>query len=561
MILTEKNRIEDFTKRGWWGEDTLYSLFQDALNSCDGQEALVDPENRLVITGDAPKRLSFKEIDKTVERFASIFFEQGLRKDDIAIIQLPNVVELPMIYLALSKLGIICSPIPMQYGAYEITSIIAETTPKAFISIQTFNNNDHAEQFSSIFNNGELKFALGSIDNFINLYDYNPASDSYTTQQSYAKKNLITANDIFTICWTSGTTGTPKGVPRSHNLWLPMAKAAAFVSETEEGDTLLNPFPMINMASIGGFLFNWLLCKGKLVQHHPFDLNVFLTQISSEDVKYTIAPPAIMNMLLNNPAILGQQDLSSLRCIGCGGAPLSEWMVESFQNKYNLTVQNIFGSNEGATLLSSRNEIEDPHVRAQYFPRFGVEGLEWSNPVSKLVKTKLICVETNEEIHEPGQPGELLIFGATVFDGYWNAPEANAEVFDEDGFFMTGDLFEISPEDTQNKYYKFCGRCKDLIIRGGMNISPEELDNLLSSHPKMLEVAVTGYDDEILGEKVGVVAVVAEGETLSLEEVIDFLKGKQIAKYKLPEDLRIINMLPKNPVGKVLRRELKDLFN
>ena len=94
-----------------------------------------------------------------------------------------------------------------------------------------------------------------------------------------------------------------------------------------------------------------------------------------------------------------------------------------------------------------------------------------------------------------------------------------------------------------------------------MNISPEELDNLLSSHPKMLEVAVTGYDDEILGEKVGVVAVVAERETLSLEEVIDFLKGKQIAKYKLPEDLRVINMLPKNPVGKVLRRELKDLFN
>ena len=561
MILTGKNRIEDFTKRGWWGEDTLYSLFQDALNSCDGQEALVDPENRLVITGDAPKRLSFQEIDETVERFASIFFEQGLRKDDIAIIQLPNVVELPMVYLALSKLGIICSPIPMQYGAYEIASIITETTPKAFISIQTFNNNDHAEQFSSIFNNGELKFALGVIDNFINLYDYNPASDSYKTQQSYAKKNLITANDIFTICWTSGTTGTPKGVPRSHNLWLPMAKAAAFVSETEEGDTLLNPFPMINMASIGGFLFNWLLCKGKLVQHHPFDLNVFLTQISSEDVKYTIAPPAIMNMLLNNPAILGQQDLSSLRCIGCGGAPLSEWMVESFQNKYNLTVQNIFGSNEGATLLSSRNEIEDPHVRAQYFPRFGVEGLEWSNPVSKLVKTKLICVETNEEIHEPGQPGELLIFGATVFDGYWNAPEANAEVFDKDGFFRTGDLFEISPEDTKNKYYKFCGRCKDLIIRGGMNISPEELDNLLSSHPKMLEVAVTGYDDEILGEKVGVVAVVAEGETLLLEEIIDFLKGKQIAKYKLPEDLRVINMLPKNPVGKVLRRELKDLFN
>ena len=561
MILTKKNRIDDFTKRGWWGEETLYSLFQDAVTSSGDQEALVDPENRADITGDAPKRLSFNEIDKTVERYASIFFEQGLRKDDIALIQLPNVVELPMIYLALSKLGIICSPIPMQYGAYEINSIIAETMPKAFISIQTFNNNAHAEQFSSAFTNGEIKLALGEIENFIDLHNYNPVSDAYESQQLYAQDNPITANDIFTICWTSGTTGTPKGVPRSHNLWLPMAKAAGYVSETEEGDTLLNPFPMINMASIGGFLFNWFLCKGKLIQHHPFDLNVFLNQIASEDVKYTIAPPAIMNMLLNNPAILDQQDLSSLRCIGCGGAPLSEWMVESFQNTYNLTVQNIFGSNEGATLLSARNEIEDPHLRAQYFPRFGVDGLDWSNPVSKLVKTKLISVETNKEINEPGQPGELLISGATVFDGYWNAPEANAEVFDEDGFFRTGDLFEISPEDTEKKFYKFCGRCKDLIIRGGMNISPEELDNLLSSHHKMLEVAVTGYDDDILGEKVGVVAVVAEGDTISLDEIIDFLKDKQIAKYKMPEDLRVIDVLPKNPVGKVLRRELKDLFN
>jgi len=561
MILTKKNRIEDFTKRGWWGEDTLYSLFQDAVTSSGDQEALIDPLNRVDITGDAPKRLSFSEVDKTVERYASIFFEQGLRKDDIAVIQLPNVVELPIVYLALSKLGIICSPIPMQYGAHEINSIIAETKPKAFISIQTFNKNAHAEQFLSSFTNNELKFALGEIENFIDLHTYKPVSETYESQQSYSQDNPITANDIFTICWTSGTTGTPKGVPRSHNLWLPMAKAAGYVSETEEGDTLLNPFPMINMASIGGFLFNWLLCKGKLVQHHPFDLNVFLNQIVNEDVKYTIAPPAIMNMLLNNPAILDQQDLSSLRSIGCGGAPLSEWMVESFQNKYDLTVQNIFGSNEGATLLSARNEIEDPHLRAQYFPRFGVEGLDWSNPVSKLVKTKLISVETNKEINEPGQPGELLISGATVFDGYWKAPEANAAVFDEEGFFRTGDLFEISPEDTDKKFYKFCGRCKDLIIRGGMNISPEELDNLLSSHPKILEVAVTGYDDDILGEKVGVVAVVAQGETISLDEIIDFLKDKQIAKYKMPEDLRVIDVLPKNPVGKVLRRDLKDLFN
>ena len=113
MILTNKKRIEDFIKKGWWGEDTLHSLFQEALSACGDQEALVDPENRSVITGDDPKRLSFKEINGFVESYATTFYEQGLRKDDIAIIQLPNVVELPIVYLALSKLGIICSPIPM----------------------------------------------------------------------------------------------------------------------------------------------------------------------------------------------------------------------------------------------------------------------------------------------------------------------------------------------------------------------------------------------------------------------------------------------------------------
>ena len=378
---------------------------------------------------------------------------------------------------------------------------------------------------------------------------------------AYIESITNSANDILTICWTSGTTGTPKGVPRSHNLWGTMAKAAYHLAGTQKGDILLNPFPLVNMASIGGFLFNWLICRGKLVQHHPFDLQIYLNQMSDEKVNYTIAAPAIMNMLLNNKAVFENLDLSNLRSIGCGGAPLSEWMVETFQNEHEITIQNIFGSNEGMSLFSTRDDVEDPLLRAVYFPRFGVEGFEWNNPISKSIKTKLIDLESNTEILEPMIPGELLISGSTVFDGYWNAPETNKKVFDEEGFFRTGDMFEISSNKTENKFYKYCGRCKDLIIRGGMNISPEELDNLLTSHPSILEVAVTGYNDEVLGEKVGVVAVVKEGLKIDLNDVTEFLKDLGIAKYKYPEDLRIIKELPRNTVGKVLRRELKVLFS
>lgn len=560
MILTPENRIKIFTENGWWGDDTLYSIFQKACNESPNNEALLDPPNRNQITGDDPKRLNFSEINYIVEKYSSVFFKAGLRKDDIVIIQLPNIVELPILYLALTQLGIIISPIPMQYRNYEIKKIVNDIKPKGYVGISNFNDEPFSSKFEESFNKKLTLFSIGKIDNFITLDKKNSDENIDEEKEVYLNKINITANDILTICWTSGTTGMPKGVPRSHNLWLAMSKAAYHIADTKMGDILLNPFPLVNMASIGGFLFNWLICQGKLVQHHPFDMQIFLDQMSTEKINYTIAAPAIMNMLLNNKELFENLDLSNLRSIGCGGAPLSEWMVETFQNKYNITIQNVFGSNEGMSLLSSRADVEDPKLRAVYFPRFGVKDYDWKNPVAKTIKTKLVNLETNKEIHDSGVPGELLISGATVFDGYWNSPDVNKEVFDQDGYFRTGDMFEISSAETDYKFYKYCGRCKDLIIRGGMNISPEELDYLLISHPSLADVSVTGYDDEILGERVGVVAVLNEGCGVTLEEIIDFLKDLGIAKYKLPENLKIIDELPRNPVGKVLRNELKGLF-
>ena len=560
MILTPENRIKIFTENGWWGDDTLYSIFQKACNESPNNEALLDPPNRNQITGDDPKRLNFSEINYIVEKYSSVFFKAGLRKDDIVIIQLPNIVELPILYLALTQLGIIISPIPMQYRNYEIKKIVNDIKPKGYVGISNFNDEPFSSKFKESFNKKLTLFSIGEIDNFITLDKENSDENIDEEKEVYLNKINITANDILTICWTSGTTGMPKGVPRSHNLWLAISKAAYHIADTKMGDILLNPFPLVNMASIGGFLFNWLICQGKLVQHHPFDMQIFLDQMSTEKINYTIAAPAIMNMLLNNKELFENLDLSNLRSIGCGGAPLSDWMVETFQNKYNITIQNIFGSNEGMSLLSSRADVEDPKLRAVYFPRFGVKDYDWKNPVAKTIKTKLVNLETNKEIHDSGVPGELLISGATVFDGYWNSPDANKEVFDQDGYFRTGDMFEISSAETDYKFYKYCGRCKDLIIRGGMNISPEELDYLLISHPSLADVSVTGYDDEILGERVGVVAVLNEGCGVTLEEIIDFLKDLGIAKYKLPENLKIIDELPRNPVGKVLRNELKRLF-
>jgi cyclohexanecarboxylate-CoA ligase len=560
MILTPETRINEYTNNGWWNSETLYSLFLEACSQSGDKEALVDAPNRNLFTNSESRRLSFLDVKNEVDNYSSILFELGFRKDDKIILQLPNIVELAILYIALSKLGIIISPIPIQYGTYELEKIIDDINPKGYIGIGSFNGKKFAEDIISAFKPDHILLSIGEAEGFLNLNTYPEKSNAIEVDQ-YIQSMEYSSNDILTICWTSGTTGTPKGVPRSHNLWGTMAKAAYHLADTQKGDILLNPFPLVNMASIGGFLFNWLICQGKLIQHHPFDLQIYLNQMAEEKVNYTIAAPAIMNMLLNNTQLFENLDLSNLRSIGCGGAPLSEWMVETFQNKHNITIQNIFGSNEGMSLFSTRDDVENPSLRAVYFPRFGVEGFNWNNPISKTIKTKLVNLETNEEISDPEIPGELLIAGSTVFDGYWNAPKANAEVFDNEGYFRTGDMFEISSNKTNNQFYKYCGRCKDLIIRGGMNISPEELDYLLISHPSILDVAVTGYDDEVLGEKVGVVAVLQEDVTLELSDITDFLNELGIAKYKFPEDLKIIEELPRNPVGKVLRRNLKELFS
>lgn len=561
MRTTPNERIADFTDKGWWGEDTLTSIFEQTAADCPDRLALVDQFNRPDLTGDAPLRLSYSDVAARARRLAAIFHAYGIARDDIVVVQLPNIAELAVLYIALDRLGVIVSPVPVQYGVHELTKIQEELRPRAFISITNFKGANLAAEHREAFSIECITFVFGRdvSDGLVALDDAVPDEQAYRSLDAYVGTLSPSANDVFTICWTSGTTGQPKGVPRSHNMWLTSAYTSYDCVQFRDGDVFLNPFPLVNMASIGGFLYNWLLCRGTLVLHHPLDLQIFLKQIEIEKITYTIAPPAILTLLLKNPALLSSVDLSSVRVIASGGAPLSAWMVTKFQESLGIEVINIFGSNEGMCLISGRSDVPDPAIRAEYFPRFGVEGINWRNRIGSRIRTKLVDLKTGSEITEPGQPGELMIWGASVFDGYYNAPETNRSVFDKDDFFHTGDMFEIAGAGEERRFYRFIGRCKDIIVRGGVKISPDELDNLLAGHPKIAEVAVVGYADEVMEERICAVVVPKQGELLELGDVTDFLKAKKVAVFKLPERLMIVDRLPRNPIGKVLRHHLKDM--
>lgn len=551
--------IEEYTKLGAWGALTLDDLFQQNAELKPLEIALVDAPNREDFSAGAPQWLTYDELRQNVDQLATVLISEGLVKDDIILVQLPNIAELVILYLAAAHIGLIVSPIPVQYRIKEIKDIVSIIEPKAYFTTTKFKKFNHARYFaeySAEFDveiyawGNELPNDAKSIDDLLHRVT------NKVRLNDYLKTLHTTANDIFTICWTSGTEAKPKGVPRTHNNWLTTGTGNIDGVGLQDGDCLLLPFPAVNMASVGALFVPWLMICGKLVLHHPFDMKVFLDQIQQEKVNYTVAAPALLNIILQEEEIWKHTDISSLRYLGTGSAPPDAWMMKKFQEDYGIAITNFFGSNEGTPLCAGYADVPDPEKRSKYFPRAGVEGYVWRNRAANWIQTKLVDIEKGELIEKPGKPGELAVRGPSLFPGYYKRGEFDRTAFDSDGYFYSGDLFEIASDGDDPCYYRFVGRKKDLIIRGGMNISPAELDDLLSRHPRLLEAAVAGYPDEILGERVCAFVVPKSGERISFEEMTDYFHEVGVAPYKIPERMIVMDALPRNPLNKVIRHEL-----
>jgi acyl-CoA synthetase (AMP-forming)/AMP-acid ligase II len=543
-------RRQLYRDKGWWYGATMHGAFDDAADAAPDRTAIVDPLDCEALIGRDGLRLTWREARNASVNLAHTLSDTGIGKGDAVLVQLPNTAELTVLYIALSRLGAVISPIAMQYGRHEVGHTSRTLSAKAFIGAASFKGEPSAARVKDALPEGTPVFTFGDVDGGAFVLDLDPS------EPAAAAPDAGEGEDIVTICWTSGTTGTPKGVPRHHGHWFAQALAVEDAVPLPEGSAMLNPFPLINMAALAGFFIYWMRNRGTLVLHHPFDLQAFLKQLVIEKIAYTIAPPAVLNMFLQNEALHGQVDLSAVKYIASGSAPLDPWMTKGFKDKFGIEIINFFGSNEGIGLVGGPAEVPDSEQRAVVFPRFGAKGLSWSNRFADFFESKLVDWRgADAVIEEPGKVGELLIRGPNVFEGYLGGKDD--EVFDADGFFRTGDLFEIAGEAEMSRFYRFKGRRKDVIIRGGVNISPEELDGVLNAHPAIAEAAVCGYDDRMMGEKVCLFAVVKQGESLDLASVSVFLEAQGVAKFKWPERLELVDALPRNPLNKVVRPELK----
>jgi acyl-CoA synthetase (AMP-forming)/AMP-acid ligase II len=557
MITSSQERIKRYTQSGWWGDTTVHELLWKNTANDPQRLAVADQPNRETFTSGAAWRLSYAELNAAAVNLACGLLDHGIGEGDALIVQLPNIAELVVVYFAASMTGAIVSPVPVQYGPHELGLACSTLSPRAMISIGHMKDTPLARIARDTMPDKVAVFAFGECDvagvKPLAL-DIQPHAENEERIRKHLDESTIDANSVLTVCWTSGTTGTPKGVPRSHNMWLATGRNSSEAGQYRNGDRVLNPFPLVNMAALGGFFFPFNLFGCSLILHHPFDPPVFLKQMESEKITFTIAPPAVLNQMAKSADLWNQFDFGELRCIGSGSAPLAPWMIRTFGEQYGKEIINFYGSNEGISLFSTPDTATEPEVRASMFPRMGCKGMPWTGITHETVRTKVVRVGTEEEVTEPGQPGELLFDGATVFDGYLGV--SNDEVFTSDGWFRTGDLVEICGDPPN--YYRIVGRCKDIINRGGMKISPAEIDILLEGFPGLAEGAVCAYPDETLGERVCACVVAQPGtESLTLEQINAYLLEKGLAKFKLPEKMLLMDALPRNPLGKVQRHELE----
>lgn len=568
MILVSSSKIEEYTHKGWWGSTTLWDEFRRQRQERPHAESVVDAPNRADFAHGPAQRLTWTQIGEAIDRFSYMLVELGIRRDEVLLMQLPNCVEQFIVYMSCARMGIIITPVPVQYRANELDHILETTEATAVVTFSRIGKPSTGHASADMFGAMQARhphlrhiLAWGETVAPAHIDIGQRTATALTTdeQERLAQAERaarVTANDVFTICWTSGTEAQPKGVPRSHNEWLVVAPSIIDAGQIAPHARILNPFPLVNMAGISTAITTWLVQGATIVQHHPFTLPVFLQQVRDEKIDYTIAPPAVLNMLLQNAQLLEGIDFKRLSRIGSGAAPLSEWMVRGFADKYGVQIINYFGSNEGAALAGNDIDLPDPALRAKYFPKADAEGFTWSVSTTSKVRTRLVDLETGEDIHEADHVGELRFVGPNIFSGYYRAPALTARAFDEQGYYKTGDLFALGGDRLQ--YYRHAGRSKDLVIRGGMNISAEELEGLLLGCPGVSEVAIVGVPDAVMGEKVCACVVPRDGHALLLGDIVQYLReAKQVAAYKLPEYIVSMSVLPRNPVGKVLKTELR----
>jgi long-chain acyl-CoA synthetase len=477
------------------------------------------PDNPAIRLGET--ELSYAELDDRSARMATLLRERGLRPGDRVGVMLPNVPEFPIAYYGVLRAGCVVVPMNVLLKRREIAFYLEDSGAGLLLAWHGFG----AEASGGAANAGVETILVEPAE----------LADLLAEQEPTVALSDTDPEDTAVILYTSGTTGKPKGAELTHaNLHRNADVSSRTTSGIAAGDVVFGGLPLFH--SFGQTVsMNASLMVGACLALVPkFDPGEALETIQRDGVTHFYGVPTMYGALLHHPD-RERFDTSSLRTCITGGASMPVEVLRGFEQAFDAIVLEGYGLSETSPVSSSNHPDRERKPGSIGTP---IEGVE------------MRVVDEDDNDVPQGEVGEIVIRGHNIMKGYWQRPDATEEAM-RGGWFHSGDMARVDEEG----YFYIVDRKKDLIIRGGYNVYPREVEEVLYEHPKIREAAVIGVPHEQWGEEIGAAVVLHDGEELDPEEISAYVK-ERIAAYKYPRLVWFVEELPKGPTGKILKREI-----
>jgi long-chain acyl-CoA synthetase len=467
--------------------------------------------------------LTYGVLEGSSARIAALLKSKGIEPGDRVGLMLPNVPYFPSVYYAILRAGGVVVPMNVLLKGREVKFYVGDSGAKLLFAWDDFG--EAAEKGAAEAGAECVLVKPGEFEQLV--MEHEP--DTGVADRA--------ADDTAVILYTSGTTGTPKGAELSHsNLRQNCTVAARTLGGFTPDDVLLGALPLFHSFGQTCTMNAGVLIGACVTMLPRFDPEKALEIIERDRVTVFQGVPTMYNAMLHADRA-DSTDASCLRVCNSGGAAIPVELIRGFEEKFGCDILEGYGLSETSPVASFNHPDKERKPGSIGTPIEGVEMQVWDDDGNEVPQ---------------GEVGEIVIRGHNVMKGYWERPEATEEAITDDGWFHSGDMAKMD----EDGYFFIVDRKKDLIIRGGYNVYPREIEEVLYEHPAVQEAAVLGVPDESLGEEVGAALVLKKGESLDADEVKAYVK-EQVAAYKYPRKVWFVDDLPKGPTGKILKREIE----
>ncbi|HAN4866416.1 TPA: medium-chain fatty-acid--CoA ligase [Escherichia coli] len=522
LTFNEQRRAA-YRQQGLWGDASLADYWQQTARAMPDKIAVVDNHGA---------SYTYSALDHAASCLANWMLAKGIESGDRIAFQLPGWCEFTVIYLACLKIGAVSVPLLPSWREAELVWVLNKCQAKMFFAPTLFKQTRPVDLILPLQNQ------LPQLQQIVGVDKLAPATSSLSLSQIIADNTSLTTaitthgDELAAVLFTSGTEGLPKGVMLTHNNILASERAYCARLNLTWQDVFMMPAPLGHAT---GFLHGVtapFLIGARSVLLDIFTPDACLALLEQQRCTCMLGATPFVYDLLN---VLEKQpaDLSALRFFLCGGTTIPKKVARECQQR-GIKLLSVYGSTESSP--HAVVNLDDPLSRFMHTDGYAAAGVE------------IKVVDDARKTLPPGCEGEEASRGPNVFMGYFDEPELTARALDEEGWYYSGDLCRMD----EAGYIKITGRKKDIIVRGGENISRREVEDILLQHPKIHDACVVAMSDERLGERsCAYVVLKAPHHSLSLEEVVAFFSRKRVAKYKYPEHIVVIEKLPRTTSGKI----------